>query len=54
MGLVVVFISLRSGVRLILDWRMKEKARRTEAAEPPPGGISAGTDTGGPAQGGGS
>jgi simple sugar transport system permease protein len=28
MGLVVVFISLRAGVRLILDWQMKEKARK--------------------------
>jgi simple sugar transport system permease protein len=26
MGLVVVFISLRAGVRIILDWRMKKKA----------------------------
>jgi simple sugar transport system permease protein len=31
MGLVVVFISLRAGVRIIIDWRMKEKARRTRA-----------------------
>jgi simple sugar transport system permease protein len=31
MGLVVVFISLRSGARIILDWRMKEKARRARA-----------------------
>ncbi|MCL2043126.1 MAG: ABC transporter permease [Treponema sp.] len=29
MGLIVVFISLRAGVKLIIDWRMKEKARRT-------------------------
>jgi simple sugar transport system permease protein len=28
MGLVVVFISLRAGVKLIIDWQMKEKARR--------------------------
>ena len=40
MGLVVVFISLRSGVRLILDWRMKEKARKNETAEDSPGGRS--------------
>jgi len=26
-GLVVVFISLRAGLRLVIDWRMKEKAR---------------------------
>ena len=28
MGLIVVFISLRAGVRLIIEWRMKEKAKR--------------------------
>jgi simple sugar transport system permease protein len=28
MGLVVVFISLRAGLRILLDWQMKEKARR--------------------------
>ena len=28
MGLVVVFISLRAGVKLIIEWQMKEKARR--------------------------
>jgi simple sugar transport system permease protein len=28
MGLIVVFISLRSGVKIIVDWRMKEKARK--------------------------
>jgi simple sugar transport system permease protein len=28
MGLVVVFISLRAGVRLIIDWRMKEQVRK--------------------------
>jgi simple sugar transport system permease protein len=28
MGLVVVFISLRAGVRLIIEWQMKEKARK--------------------------
>jgi simple sugar transport system permease protein len=31
MGLVVVFISLRAGVKLIIDWQMKEKARQTQA-----------------------
>jgi len=30
MGLVVVFISLRAGVKLIIEWRMKEKARRKD------------------------
>ena len=28
MGLVVVFISLRAGVKLLIDWQLKEKARR--------------------------
>jgi len=28
MGLVVVFISLKTGIRLFVDWRMKEKARK--------------------------
>ncbi|MDR2397992.1 MAG: ABC transporter permease [Spirochaetaceae bacterium] len=28
MGLVVVFISLRVGVRIIIDWQLKEKARK--------------------------
>jgi simple sugar transport system permease protein len=28
MGLVVVFISLRAGVRILIEWQMKEKARR--------------------------
>ena len=28
MGLIVVFISLRAGVKLLIDWQMKEKARR--------------------------
>ena len=27
MGLIVVFISLRAGVKLIIEWQMKEKAR---------------------------
>ncbi|MCL1836043.1 MAG: ABC transporter permease [Treponema sp.] len=31
MGLIVVFISLRAGVRLLIEWQMKEKARRTSA-----------------------
>jgi simple sugar transport system permease protein len=48
MGLVVVFISLRAGMRIILDWQMKEKVRRNEAshadagtaAGPPGAGVS--------------
>ncbi|MDR1586997.1 MAG: ABC transporter permease [Treponema sp.] len=48
MGLVVVFISLRAGVRILIDWQMKEKARRTQgktregesgAADSPAGGT---------------
>ena len=40
MGLIVVFISLRAGVRLIIEWQMKEKARKEQfdpkgQAEPP-------------------
>jgi simple sugar transport system permease protein len=34
MGLVVVFISLRAGVRLIIEWQMKEKARKGHGHEP--------------------
>jgi simple sugar transport system permease protein len=30
MGLIVVFISLRAGVKLIIDWQMKEKARKAQ------------------------
>jgi simple sugar transport system permease protein len=33
MGLVVVFISLRAGVRIIVEWQMKDKAR-SRGAEP--------------------
>ena len=29
-GMVVIFISLRAGLRLVIDWRMKEKARRSQ------------------------
>ena len=32
LGLVVVFISLRAGVRLIIEWQMKEKARKAQNA----------------------
>jgi simple sugar transport system permease protein len=32
LGLVVVFISLRAGVRIIIEWRMKEQARRGQIA----------------------
>jgi simple sugar transport system permease protein len=32
MGLVVVFISLRAGVRIIIEWRMKERVRRGRLA----------------------
>jgi simple sugar transport system permease protein len=30
MGLVVVFISLRAGIQLLVEWRMKEKTRKGE------------------------
>jgi len=33
MGLIVVFISLRAGVKLLIEWQMKEKARKTQTAE---------------------
>ncbi len=33
MGLVVVFISLRAGVRMIVEWRMKELARTGRTTE---------------------
>lgn len=33
MGLVVVFISLRGGVRMLLEWRMKELARKGRVTE---------------------
>jgi general nucleoside transport system permease protein len=30
MGLIVVFISLRAGVKLLLEWQMKEKTRKAQ------------------------
>ncbi|MDR1239908.1 MAG: ABC transporter permease [Treponema sp.] len=36
MGLVVVFISLRAGVRILVEWQMKEKAKAREGVEQPP------------------
>jgi len=30
MGLIVVFISLRAGVKLLIEWQMKEKARKAQ------------------------
>ncbi|HCC36481.1 MAG TPA: ABC transporter permease [Treponema sp.] len=33
MGLVVVFISLRAGARILIDWQKKEKLRRGQAQE---------------------
>jgi simple sugar transport system permease protein len=33
MGLVVVFISLRAGVKLLIEWQMKEKARRSQESK---------------------
>jgi simple sugar transport system permease protein len=49
MGLVVVFISLRAGARIFLDWRMKEKARKSDAVP-----AFAGGGQGGAARDGGS
>ncbi|GHV96361.1 ABC transporter permease [Spirochaetia bacterium] len=50
MGLVVVFISLRAGVRIIIEWQMKEKARRAHevASHTPDGGAAAGAPHGSP------
>ena len=33
MGLVVVFISLRAGVKLIVEWQMKERAKKGRVSE---------------------
>jgi general nucleoside transport system permease protein len=33
MGLIVVFISLRAGVKLLIEWQMKEKARKTQTQQ---------------------
>jgi simple sugar transport system permease protein len=32
LGIIVVFISLRAGVKLLIEWQMKEKAKKGEAA----------------------
>jgi simple sugar transport system permease protein len=37
-GLVVVFISLRAGLRLFIDWRKKERLKARGAAHEPDGG----------------
>jgi simple sugar transport system permease protein len=34
-GLIVVFISLRAGVKLLIEWQMKEKARKTQISASP-------------------
>ena len=31
-GLIVIFISLRAGAKLLIEWQMKEKARKEQAA----------------------
>ena len=33
MGLIVVFISLRAGVKLVIEWQMKEKARKDQSGD---------------------
>ncbi|MCL2319607.1 MAG: ABC transporter permease, partial [Treponema sp.] len=40
MGLIVVFISLRAGVRIIIEWQMKEKARKAQVEPEGKGGHS--------------
>ena len=45
MGLIVVFISLRAGVKLIIEWQMKEKARKANAPPPVPGSAQTLTTT---------
>jgi simple sugar transport system permease protein len=41
MGLIVVFISLRAGVKLIIEWQMKEKARKIHVSSGAPPGEEA-------------
>ena len=33
LGLIVIFISLRAGVRILIEWQMKEKARKAQRSE---------------------
>jgi simple sugar transport system permease protein len=40
MGLIVVFISLRAGLKLIIEWRMRERARKTQSQGANPQGGS--------------
>jgi len=47
MGLIVVFISLRAGVKLIIEWQMKEKARKAQAGNRAPEGLPSGDPPGG-------
>jgi simple sugar transport system permease protein len=35
MGMVVVFISLRSALRIFIEWRMKQRLKKEEAEKPP-------------------
>ena len=46
MGLIVVFISLRSGLKLLIDWRMKEKAKRLKNAAFAENALAERTDEG--------
>ncbi|MCL2600788.1 MAG: ABC transporter permease [Treponema sp.] len=46
-GMVVIFISLRAGLRLISDWRMKEKIRLSNAEREHDAGDSADGDVSG-------
>jgi simple sugar transport system permease protein len=48
MGLIVVFISLRAGVKLIIEWQMKEKARKTQTFSETPPALSRDSPTASP------
>jgi hypothetical protein len=52
MGMVVVFISLRAGVRIIIEWQMKEKARKAQESAVAAGTGATGAAAAGPAEGG--
>jgi simple sugar transport system permease protein len=48
MGLIVVFISLRAGVRIIIEWQMKEKARKAQVSAADGNPPDAGPENAGP------
>ena len=53
LGLVVVFISLRAGVRIIIEWQMKEKAKKSRNTDGGLASASGGGSNGGLASTGG-